>query len=227
MAALLLLLLAGPPAASREPANDLDQVVRGLESHYNRLQTLKVQFVQLYRAAPQAPIREEAGILYLKKPNRMRWEYTRPETKLFVSDGKTVYFYVPEDGQVTRMPAAESADLRAPLRFLLGRLNLRRAFGRVEWARDFAPFDPGNPVLRLWPKAETGHPEERGADSFRELLVEVDQQSRIRRLVIYEGDGARTEFRLSGEQQNPRLDARLFRFSIPPGVEVVDERSER
>ena len=214
-AACFLLVLAAPPATW----NELDQVVRRLEARYNRLETLKAQFVQLYRAAERAPIREEAGIVYFKRPGRMRWEYTRPEIKLFVSDGKTVYFYVPEDRQVTRMPAAESADLRAPLRFLLGRLHLRRSFGRVEWAKDFAPLDPGNPVLRLLPKGS----EER----FRELLVEVDQQSRIRRLVVYEGDGSRTEFRLSSEEGNPHLDLGLFRFAVPPGVEVVDERSDR
>ncbi len=191
-----------------------------MEARYNHIETLKAQFVELYRTAETASDREEAGTLYLKKPGRMRWEYTRPEVKLFVSDGKEVYFYVPADRQVTRMSAAESVDLRAPMRFLLGRLNLKREFARLEWARDFAPLDPGNPVLRLWPKKQD---EER----FRQLLVEVDPWSRIRRLVVYAVDGSRTEFRLGGEQENLPLDARLFQFSIPPGVEVVDERSER
>ena len=206
----LVLLLASPTV------NDLDRVVRALEARYNGLQTLKAEFVQRYQETDRAPVREEAGVLYLKKPGRMRWEYMRPETKLFVSDGKTVYFYAPEDRQVTRMPAPESADLRAPLRFLLGKLNLKRSFSRVDLAKDAAPLDPGNPVLRLLPKS----PQER----FRELLVEVDQQSRIRRLVIYEADGSRTEFRLNGEQSNPPLNPALFHFTIPPGVEVVDER---
>ncbi len=214
-AACLLFLLAG----SSEARHELDQVVRGLEAHYNRLETLKVQFVQLYQAAGRAPAREEAGTLYLKRPGRMRWEYARPETKLFVSDGKTAYFYVPEDRQVTRIRAAQSADLRIPLRFLLGRLHLRRAFGPVEMARDFAPLDPGNHVLRLGPRDPQ--------DRFRDLLAEVDQQSRIRRLVVFEGDGSRSEFRLSGEEPNARLEAGLFRFAVPEGVEVVDERSER
>ncbi len=215
IAALLCLALASPAAASSQ----LDQLIRGLEAHYNNLQTLKASFVQLYQEGQGAPTREEAGVVYLRKPGRMRWEYTRPEVKLFVSDGKMVYFYAPEDRQVTRMRAAESTDLRTPLRFLLGKLNLKRSFSRVELAGDVAPLDPGNPVLRLLPKS----PDER----FRELLVEVDQRTRIRRLVIYETDGSRTEFRLSGEEPNPSLDARLFQFTVPPGVEIVDERSER
>lgn len=210
--ACLLLFLAPPPAASIQ----LEQLIRALEAHYNSLQTLKASFVQLYQEGQGAPIREEAGVVYLRKPGRMRWEYTRPEVKLFISDGKMVYFYAPEDRQVTRMRAAESTDLRTPLRFLLGKLNLKRSFSRVELAGDVAPLDPANPVVRLLPKS----PDER----FRELLVEVDQHTRIRRLVIYETDGSRTEFRLSGEEGNPPFDPGLFRFVIPRGVEVVEER---
>ena len=174
----LVLLLAGTTA----PPDPLNGVIRRLEEHYNRLETLKAGFVQFYRAEERAPVHEEAGTVYLKKPGRMRWEYTRTETKLFISDGKMVYFYAPEDRQVTRMPAATSGDVRTPLGFLLGRLNLKRSFGHVELAQDFAPLDPGNPVLRLTPKAK----EER----FRELFLEVDQQSRIRRLVVEEGDSS-------------------------------------
>jgi outer membrane lipoprotein carrier protein len=194
----------------------LDQLVRTIEARYNRIETLKANFTQIYREDERAAPREEAGVIYLKKPGRMRWEYTRPEEKLFVSDGKSVYFYAPADRQVTRMPAAESADVRTPLRFLLGKLNLKRAFQRVEIALDLAPLDPGNPVLRLLPKSRD--------ERFREMCLEVDQQYRIRRLVIFETNGTRSEFRFFGEESNPRLDPALFRFVVPPGVEVVDER---
>ncbi len=201
---------AGPATA--------DEVVRVLESHYNRLESLKAGFVQIYRSDEQAPPRQEAGTLYLKKPGRMRWEYAQPEVKLFLSDGKTIFFYVPQDRQVIRVPAKESADLRTPLRFLLGRMNLKREF-RVELAQDAAPLDPGNPVLRLLPK--------RNDERFRELLLEMDGRERIRRLKILENDGAITEFRLFGEIPNPPLDNALFQFRIPPGVEMVDENSSQ
>jgi len=195
----------------------LDQTIRALETRYNRLETLKSNFTQIYREDERAAPREESGVVYLKKPGRMRWEYTRPEVKLFVSDGKNVYFYVPADRQVTRMPAAESDDVRTPLRFLLGKLNLKRSFRQVEMARDMAPLDPGNPVLHLLPKSRD--------ERFREMYLEVDQQYRIRRLVIFETNGTKSEFHFFGEESNPRLDQALFRFTVPPGVEVIDERT--
>jgi outer membrane lipoprotein carrier protein len=205
---------------SASGAGPLDAAIRRLEDHYNRLNTLKASFVQIYREDARSPAREEAGVIYLRKPGKMRWEYARPDQKLFLSDGKTVYFYVPSDKQVTRMPVDEAADARLPLRFLLGKLNIRRTFGRVELPADAAPLDPGNTVLRLYPKQRKGVEE-----MFQELLLEIDQRDRIRRLVVYETGGARSEFRLTGEEPNPRLDQGLFRFDIPPGVEVVDERS--
>lgn len=202
---------APPPGSDRVAA----ELVRQIENHYNRLETLKANFIQVYKPDEQAPARQEAGTLYLKKPGRMRWEYTSPEVKLFLSDGKTIFFYVPADRQVTRVRAGQSSDLRTPLRFLLGRMKLKREF-RVSLAADAAPLDPGNPVLRLLPK--------RADERFRELLLEVDGRERIRRLRIVENDGAVTEFRLHGEIANPPLDRALFQFQPPPGVDVVDER---
>ena len=211
----LFLCSAGfSPCAAAPPDDGVDEVVRVLQRHYNRLRTLKANFVQIYRTHERAPSREEAGILYLKKPGKMRWEYSRPEVKLFLSDGKRIFFYVPQDRQVTRIPVKRSADLRTPLRFLLGRMNLKREF-RVELASDAAPLDPGNPVLRLLPK---------GKDlRVQEMQLEIDGRKRIRRIRILENDGPLTEFRLFGEIPNPPLDNALFRFRLPPGVELIEE----
>jgi outer membrane lipoprotein carrier protein len=202
-------------AVAASVPNPADSLVRALENRYNRMKTLQATFVQVYKADMTGPARQEAGTVYMKKPGKMRWEYARPEVKLFVSDGKTIYFYVPQDAQVTRIPVKESDDLRTPLAFLLGRMNLKRAF-RVELANDAAPIDPGNPVLRLTPKRE--------GERFRELLLEVEKGDHVRRVRVTEADGGMTEFRLSGEAGNVTLDDSMFRFQPPPGVEVIEEK---
>ncbi len=199
-------------------ASPIDALIQRLEDHYNHLDSLRAVFVQQYRADLAGPVREESGIVMLRKPGKMRWEYSRPEQKLFLTDGKDAYFYAPADKQATRFSVKDSSDARVPLRFLLGKLNLRRIFATIEMATDLAPIDPGDAVLKLFPKK---------GETFRDVFIEIDAQSRIRCLVIDEGDGSRSDFRLSAEEANPRLDNALFHFTVPPGVEIIDERSGR
>jgi outer membrane lipoprotein carrier protein len=203
---LFLLFLASP----------LDPVIARLEARYNQMESLRAVFVQQYRADEQATAREESGVVYLRKPGQMRWDYSKPEVKQFFCSGKEAYFYAPADHQATRFSVKDSTDARIPLRFLLGKLNLRHIFAKIEAATDLAPIDPGDPVLKLWPKK---------GETFRDIYLEIDAQSRIRRLVIDDGDGSRSDFRLSAEESNPHLDSNLFRFTAPAGVTIVDERS--
>jgi outer membrane lipoprotein carrier protein len=206
---LLLLLFASPP-------DPLAPVIARLETRYNHMDSLRASFTQQYRSDERSAIREESGVVYLRKPGQMRWDYVKPEVKQFFCSGKEAYFYAPADHQATRFSVKESTDARIPLRFLLGRLNLRHIFAKVELAVDQAPLDPGDPVLKLWPKK---------GETFRDVYLEIDAQSRIRRLIIDDADGSRSDFHLSAEEPNPRLDSNLFLFVAPPGVTIVDERS--
>ena len=83
---------------------------------------------------------------------------------------------------------------------------------------ELASTDPGDLVLKLYPKK---------GESFQQIYLEMDPLSRIRRLVICESDGSRSDFLLSAEEANPHLDTDLFRFVPPPGTTIVDERSGR
>ena len=138
--------------------------------------------------------------------------YSSPEAKVFVSDGKVIYEYVPSERIATRTPVKESDDLRAPFMFLLGRGNLRRDFKRIELGVE-APAKAGNQVLRLVPNRSGG---------FRELLVEVDPISLIiARLSIIESSGGRSDFIFSNMQENVLLADDRFVFKPPAGVRVV------
>src|SRR5574341_2340034 len=148
LAFLLLIPLFPAPAISAQ--TELDQLINALQRKYNKLSSLAADFTQIY-TAPGERTRRESGRVLLKKPGRMRWDYTSPETKLFVSDGKWVYEYVPAEGYATRSSVKESDDLRAPFAFLLGRGNLRRDFKRMEFVNE-SPAKAGNKILRMVPK---------------------------------------------------------------------------
>ena len=204
----LLCVLAAPLAAQ----NDLDPFINALQSKYNKLASWSAGFTQIYNA-PGERTRRESGRLLLKKPGRMRWDYTAPENKLFVSDGKWLYEYVAAEKLATRVAVKEADDLRSAFLFLLGRGNLRRDFKRIEWANE-APLTAGQRVLRLVPK--------RG--DVRELLVEVEPATlQLKRLTIINGNGGRSDFIFSNLRENPPTNAEQFTFTAPAGVRVVEQ----
>ena len=68
------------------------------------------------------------GTVQIKKPGKMRWDYTAPEKKLFVSDGSTIYLYVPADKQVIVSPVPADDSATTAVLFLAGKGNLARDF---------------------------------------------------------------------------------------------------
>lgn len=191
---------------------DLNTLIDGLQRKYSRMQGLEADFAQVYSGADGRVIRE-AGHLLLKRPGKARWEYTSPERKLFVSDGKDVFFYVYGEKNATRSPIKETSDPQIPFLFLLGRGNLRRDFSRIEIATGESAIGAGNQVLRLFPR--------RAPEEFKQLLVEVSTASfEVRRLVIFERSGARMDFLLSNVRENFIAPDGQFQFTAPPGVTI-------
>ena len=95
---------------------------------------MKADFTEVYKGAGVE--RVETGTLWLKKPGKMRWEYRSPKEKLFISDGKDVWLYVPDQHQVRKMVLKKLEDLRSPIAFLLGKSNLQKELQGLSRAPD-------------------------------------------------------------------------------------------
>lgn len=191
---------------------NINTLVEGVERSFERMKDLSADFVQISQDSLNRK-RQESGHLYLMRPRKMRFEYKNPEETLFVSDGKTVYFYVPADRQVNKEAVRETLDDRIPLMFLLGRSNLRNEFTRFE-RLNIQPFVPGTQSIRMFPKRKT---------DITEIVMEVDTATyQVRRFKFTHADGAQTEFIFSNIRTNTRLKDALFDFKVPPGVEVVE-----
>jgi outer membrane lipoprotein carrier protein len=208
----VFILVALLPAFAANPSLDVHAIAQAVDNRYNRLQTLQAEFTETYRGAGIE--RTESGSLWLKKPGKMRWEYRSPKEKLFLSDGKDAWFYLPGDHQVRRSSAKRLDDLRSPLGFLLGKTRLEKELDGLSAAPDLAPLTPGNIVLRGVPKAM--------ANRVNEVVLEITPDYHIARIQFEEADESVTEYRFSGERENVAIADQLFRFSPPPGVEIVD-----
>ena len=206
---LLAIASALPFAAA---AVDVKAVAAAVDAHYNHLHTLQAEFTELYRGSGME--RTETGTLWLKKPGKMRWEYRSPKEKLFVSDGKDAWFYVPADRQARKTAAKKLEDARSPLAFLLGKTKLEKELQGLSLAPDVAPLAPGNMVLRGVPQGL--------ADRVSEILLEVTPDHQIARIVIQDVDGAATEYRFGEMKEDVALADGKFEFKPPAGTETVE-----
>src|SRR5437667_9241952 len=127
-------------------APDAKIIVNRLETRYRSARTLQATFLERYIENGRI-VRIEAGIVYFRRPGKMRWEYQAPEKNLFLVDGKSAWFYVPADHTVTRVPAKESTDWRTPLALLAGDMKLSRICARVDLATDEKQDKDGDVVL--------------------------------------------------------------------------------
>ena len=215
-----LIVLGLTTTISNAASSDVHTLAQAVDEHYNRLHSLQADFTEKYSG--NGASRNESGVLWLKKPGlqkpgKMRWEYRsnhgQDYSKLFVSDGKNAWFYVPADRQARRSPVKQLDDLRSPLSFLLGKTKLEKELQGLSEAPDVKPTVPGDIVLRGVPKNMQ--------DRVSEVLLEVTPSSQLARIVIVEADGATTEYRFSNQKENVEVGDGMFHFAPPPGVEVI------
>ena len=190
---------------------DVHAIAEKVDQRYNRMQTLQAQFSETYSAAGMT--RHESGTLELKKPGRMRWDYTEPRPKTFVTDGNIAWFYVPGEKQARRAPVKDISDLKSPLRYLLGKTKLEKEFTGLTIDANAKPAGPGDIVLRGVPKGMQ--------ERVSQTLLEVAPDGLITRIVVEEMDGSVTEFRFLQQRQNVQIADQRFKFLPPQGVEVV------
>jgi outer membrane lipoprotein carrier protein len=209
---ILLFSIVGNSTSHAEDL-DVNKLIDGLQARYGQMKGLAADFTQIYHDQAGRQLREQ-GMLVLKRPGKMRWEYRQPEQKLFLTDGKNVYFYVPAEREVQITPIKESDDPRAPFIFLLGRTNLRRDFTSIQISQSESATIAGNVVLEFVPK--------RPSNTMKRLFAEVDPiHLQLHRLALINGAGARSDFILTNMRENYQAGDEQFIFEPPPGVRVL------
>ena len=202
---LALLLVFGTSPAS---ADALKDALARLQARYETTRTLSADFRQSIESPTLATPLQSKGTMAFEKPNRMRWEYEAPDPQLIVGDGETLWIYQPEDKQAIKAPLGEMFQTTTPVSFLAGLGHIDRDFNAT-LDRDEAE----RWVLRLVPKKEK---------SIGTLVLVVRKSDAgVDEARVTDSLGTTTRLVLSGEKRNVDLDPKLFRFTPPPGVDVV------
>jgi outer membrane lipoprotein carrier protein len=190
---------------------DVKRILKGVEDRYNHTPSLQVAFTQSFTLKGRKTI--EKGELYLRKPGKMRWQYTSPPGKLFVSDGKYVYYLDPDHNRAEKTKFKETEDMRAPLAFLLGKLQFENDF------REFRTMPNGlSTFITAIPKSDKL--------PYTEVSFLIDPDFTIRWLDVKGQDSSQMEYAFSQEKRNTPAPDKLFMFTPPPGVEYVDSTKQ-
>jgi outer membrane lipoprotein carrier protein len=235
--------LARPLAHATRPA--VREIVQAVEARYRHAATLKAEFYERYndgKGAGQA----ESGTVYFARPGRMRWEYESPQQKLFLVDGKNVWFYVPADHAASRAKMKESSDWRTPIALLAGKADLGKVCRNIQLLKApnisaanpeagassggttpesnsgaEATLSPHDSLLSCTPREST----DEFGQPIRDILVETDPEAHVVRVVVRQPGNVETEFRFGNWQENISISESKFHFEAPPGVAIVDEQT--
>ena len=184
------------------------------------IKDFSTDFVHEYRGGVLKRQLREKGRLFIKKPGKMRWEYTSPETKLFVSDGRRIYYYIPADKQVIVSAVPEDDAPGAAVMFLAGRGNLTRDFTTTITDVPVGLSQQGTRALKLVPKVTQAE--------YDSLVMVVDANSLdLRGLMSVDAQSGTSTFTFQDLKQNVGLADKTFVFDIPRGVDVVTDAPRR
>lgn len=223
--------------AAATPIKTAQEVERRFEARYRHPSTLRAIFYERYSSG-KGTGEAETGTVYFSRPGRMRWEYQAPAQKLFIVDGKNVWFYIPDDHTASRTTLKNSSDWRTPIALLAENADLGRVCKSIQLVKasadgkdstlspasgaDNATSLPGtldDSVLRCEPRSKS---DETG-EAISDVLLTIDPGGYLVRVVIRQPGDVATEFRFGNWQENIPIAEAKFHFQPPPGVEIVDE----
>ena len=203
---------AGSPLAAAPDESEITvtRAIRLIQKRYDSIRDITASFVQeTYSPGASQPV-ISSGTVYFKRPEMMRWEYVKPEPQLVVTGSADVYVYEQEAAQVMVLPRSRFLSSEISRAFFFGKGSLEHFF-RVTTDRECNLG--GKWCLRLFPRKESGN--------LKEVRIVVDPESHIIREVwIRDELGGRTHISFSNIKINSKLSDSLFKFRIPPGVDV-------
>jgi outer membrane lipoprotein carrier protein len=195
--------------------NPLDADISQIQKTYDTIRDIQSYFVQesVVKSWSAEQVQKAEGKVFFKKHGKMFWDYQEPAPQQIISDGNTLWFYEPEDKQVTvttigaGFPSQISADL------LNGNAQLKRDFDVTDMTSP-AEGDAGKLVLQLIPRSSQ--------NNLNKILLRLDKKTfLIYQTEVYDLFDNLTRITFSQIQIDTNLADTLFTFTPPPGVEML------
>ena len=205
---VLFIILILPVSLFAETSDQ--QALDAIQSQYEKILTFEADFTQRSYVKMMNQTQDVKGRVQIKKPGKMRWVYGAPDTQILISNEKTLWLYVPDEEQATKVPVESIYSSNTPALFLAGRGKLTHAFNVESVSQE-----DKNILVSLVPKsAEQG---------LARLVLRADKKNyQITGSTVYDKLGNKTEIRFNRIQVNHEISEEQFQLKTPPGVEILD-----
>ncbi len=205
----LLIIVTDPLTHSKESAPSTPEIVKKMQNQYLAIQSLEANFTQVNHYEGFTSTFISKGRLYIKRPGKLRWDYTEPiKQQVFVNENE-VWLYVPEHQQAILSPLVQENDSQLPIHLLSWAAQLEQEF-------DVHPDKETEALvtLTLTPKEARGGP--------KKITLEIDSKiALIQKITLHETNGNTAIFTFTQIKTNQALEDKWFVFTPPKGVEVV------
>jgi outer membrane lipoprotein carrier protein len=184
-------------------------IINRIQKFYEQTEDLHADFIQTYTRVALSRTSESRGTMIIKKPGMMRWDYREPEIKSFITDGKKLIVYEPEEEQVIIDRNFRSSQLTSSMSFLFGQGQLTDSFKIVKITKQ-----KQKTIVRLKPKTDA---------TYTALILTVETKSgKVLESELHETAGNTNHFKFRNIKTNTKVKVGTFDFTPPAGFDVIE-----
>lgn len=183
-----------------------DGAVQRLDNFFSGLKTLQADFVQQVLGQHGEVLDQASGKLWISRPDRFRWDYTKPYRQVIVGDGTNLWTYDAGLQQATVKPLSEAL-VGTPATLLSGAAPPQQLFKVSN-----AGTSDGDQWVELEPRSQNRHYQS----------IRLGFKGRILdKMMMVDAFGQRTLFTFTHVQRNVTVPAKRFHFTPPSGADVI------
>ena len=186
------------------------QALDAIQKQYEKILTFEANFIQESYIRMMDQTQKVEGQVKIKKPGKMRWVYGAPDEQILISDKNTLWLYIPEEEQATKVPVESIYSSNTPALFLAGQGKLTQSFNIESVNQEKKKI-----IVTLIPKT--------AQQSLARLVLFADKKNyQITGSTVYDKLGNRTTIRFNQIRVNKKILEEQFQLNTPPNVEILD-----
>jgi outer membrane lipoprotein carrier protein len=190
----------------------LPPLLEKVQSEYQKAAGLEAKFEQFTDVKATKQKKKAEGKIWIKRPNKLRWETINPDPNILVSDGKTFWFYTPPFEQGERGQVIIKKTAQVQTQFLNALLS-----GTFDFGKQTTIDTESKNVFLLKPKAGTA------GDVLTAEITISETTNKIERVLLTHVSGNTTEIKLQEVKLTSSLDDKMFHFVPDRNTDKITE----